>query len=468
VSESIGSSGKGMKLHTKILLGLAIGAVLGVVANQTLGADHEFVRGVNTYVAGPIGQVFLRLLFMIVMPLVFASIALGVAGLGDVRKVGRVGGKAIGYFLGTTALAATLGLIVVNIARPWNQVSPETRTELLARFAGEAAQKVEASATASSAFGIQTLVNIIPRNPIKAMVDGDMLAVIFFGLIVGAALTLIAAEKAAPLLRLLEAIEEVVIKIVGMAMQLAPLGVAGLIFGVTSQFGFDLLRAIAAFVLTVLVALLLQAGITIPLILRFVVGISPALFFTRVRSALVTAFSTSSSSATLPTALAASEQNLGIPPRIARFVLPLGSTMCMNGTAIFEGITVIFLAELFGVDLTVPQMAVVMVMSVLTAVGAAGVPGGSIPLLVGILAMFKVPGEAIAIVLGVDRILDMSRTTVNVWGDLSATAFVAKSEAGWHAGLVPATIGAIDTAPTRDDSPGWPVEERTGGPTVKL
>ena len=462
MSESIGSSDKGMKLHTKILLGLLVGAVLGIIANQTLGDSHPFVRGVNEYVAGPVGQVFLRLLFMIVMPLVFASIALGVAGLGDIRRVGRVGGKAIGYFFATTALAATLGLVVVNLTRPWEQISPQTRAELLERFSSEAATKVTASEAATESFGINTVVSIVPRNPIKAAVDGDMLAVIFFGFMFGAALTLIAADKAGPLLRGLEGLNEVVIKIVEIAMRLAPYGVAGLIFGVTSQFGFDLLRAILAFVLVVLGALILHVVINLSLIIRFAVGMSPLRFFGRVRSALITAFSTSSSNATLPTALAVAEQNLGIPPRIAGFVLPLGSTMCMNGTAIFEGITVIFLAELFGVDLSIPQMAIVMVMSVLTAVGAAGVPGGSIPLLVGILAMFGVPPEGIAVVLGVDRILDMSRTTVNVCGDLSATAFVARSEGVWNASMVPSVEGAVDREVKLDESPGWPVEGATG------
>jgi len=454
MSESIGNTGRGMKLHTKILIGLFVGAILGIVANQTLGADSGLVQGLNRYVAGPIGQIFLRLLFMIVMPLVFASISLGVAGLGDVRRVGRVGGKSIAYFLGTTALAATTGLIVVNLTRPWEQISAATRTELLERFAGEAATKVEASTTTS--FGIETLVNIVTRNPIRSAVENDMLGVIFFGLMFGAALTLIAADKARPLIAGLEGLNEVVIKIVGIAMRLAPYGVAGLIFGVTSQFGFDLLRAIAAFVLVVLGALLLHVVVNISLIIRFLVGMSPLKFFGRIRSALITAFSTSSSSATLPTALAVAEQNLGIPPRIAGFVLPLGSTMCMNGTAIFEGITVIFVAQLFGVNLGIPQMAVVMVMSVLTAVGAAGVPGGSIPLLVGILAMFGVPPEGIAVVLGVDRILDMSRTAVNVAGDLSATAFIARSERVWNASMVPATEQGADSSAPLDDSPGWP------------
>jgi DAACS family dicarboxylate/amino acid:cation (Na+ or H+) symporter len=245
------------------------------------------------------------------------------------------------------------------------------------------------------------------------------------------------------MLGFLEALNDIVIKIVGFAMRLAPYGVAGLIFGVTSVFGFHLLKPLAAYVLVVIGALLIHVVVNLSAILRFLVGISPLVFFKRIRTALVTAFSTSSSSGTLPTALAVAEQNLGIPPQIAGFVLPLGSTMCMNGTALFEGITVIFLCQVFGVDLSLGQMVVVMFMAVITAIGAAGVPGGSIPLLVGILT-----------ILGVDRILDMSRTTVNVWGDLTATAFVAKSEGVWNASMVPAVEG-LDRAHV-DESPGWP------------
>jgi DAACS family dicarboxylate/amino acid:cation (Na+ or H+) symporter len=436
MSESIGNSGTGMKLHTKILLGLAAGLVAGVATNLTVGVDNPTVEAFNRYVAVPVGQIFLRMLFMVVMPLVFASIALGVAGLGDIRKVGRVGGKAIGYFFVTTCLAATLGLVVVNVMRPWERVAPETRVELMDRFAGDASTRVEAAATTAK-FGPETFINIVPRNPIQAAANTDMLAVIFFGLMFGAALTLIAAEKAKPMLDWLEALNEVVIRIIHFAMLLAPFGVACLIFTVSSRFGFDLMIAVAAFVVTVLLALLLHVGITLFAVLRFAVGISPLVFLSRVKAAVITAFSTSSSSATLPTGLEVAETQLGIPRRVAGFVLPIGSTMCMNGTAIFEGITVIFLAEIFSVDLTIPQMAIVMIMSVITAIGAAGVPGGSIPLLVGILTMFGVPGEGIAIVLGVDRILDMSRTTVNVFSDLTATAWVAKNERAWSPEQVP-------------------------------
>ncbi|HQZ39716.1 MAG TPA: dicarboxylate/amino acid:cation symporter [Vicinamibacterales bacterium] len=436
MSESIGSSGPGMKLHTKILLGLALGAAAGITTNLTIGPTHPAVTVVNDYLAYPVGQIFLRMLFMVVMPLVFASISLGVAGLGDIRKVGRVGGKAVGYFMATTVLAATLGLIVVNTLRPWERISPETREELMTRFAGDASGRVEAAAT--SEFGVQTLVNIVPRNPVQAAANTDLLGIIFFGLAFGAALTLLPAERAKPMIDVLEALNDVVIQIIHFAMILAPFGVAALIFGVASRFGFDLLVAIAAYVVTVLLALVLHVGLTLSTIIRFFIGMSPVRFISRVKAALITAFSTSSSSATLPTALDVAETQLGVPRRIAGFVLPIGSTMCMNGTAIFEGITVIFVAKIFNVDLTVPQMAIVMVMSVITAIGAAGVPGGSIPLLVGIMTMFGVPGEGIAIVLGVDRILDMSRTTVNVCSDLTAATWVAKSEGAWSPAQVPA------------------------------
>ena len=450
MSEPI-ASGRGMKLHTKILLGLLIGAVLGVAANFTLGGDHQLVAWVNRYLAGPVGQVFLRMLFMIVVPLVFASIALGVAGLGDLRKVGRVGGKAIAYFLITTAIAATIGLIAVNIFRPGAQLDAGVRTELLETYRADASSRVEVSRQQN--FGIETLVNFVPRNPIRAMVDLDLLAIIFFAFIFGMALTMIVAERARPVIAFLEGLNDVVIKIVEFAMRLAPYGVAALIFGVTSRFGFDLLVPLASYVLVVLGALILHGIGVNSVILRSLIGISPRLFFSRIRSSIVTAFSTSSSSATLPTNLAVIEKNIGVPQSIAGFVLPIGSTMCMNGTSLFEGITVLFLAQVFGLDLSLGQQVVVVIMSVLTAVGAAGVPGGSIPLLVGILSMFGIPPEGIAIVLGVDRILDMSRTTVNVIGDLCATTWVAKSERVWTAASIPPATETMEATSGRDESP---------------
>jgi len=436
-----------MPLHSKILLGLLLGAIAGIAANLGLGPKHPIVVGFDYFLAAPVGQVFLRMLSMVVMPLVFASIALGVAGVGDVRKVGRMGVMTLAYFLGTTALATGLGLFLVRIVEPGNHITAAVRDTLIADYTKGNSQAL-ASATRTAEFGIDTIVNIVTRNPLASAVSGDMLGVIFFGLMFGAALSMIRADRAQAMTTWLEAINDVVTRIIDMAMHLAPFGVAGLIFGVTSRFGFALLAPLGLYVGLVLGALLLHALLTMSLIIRFVIGMSPLQFFRRIRAALVTAFSTSSSSATLPTNIHVGEQNLGLPPQVCGFVYPLGATMCMNGTALFEGITLIFLCQVFGVQLDLGQMAVVMGMAVLTSVGAAAVPGGSIPLLVGMLAMFGVPAEGIAVVLGVDRILDMARTAVNVLGDHTAAAFIARSEGLWHPGMLPAADArAVELAP---------------------
>lgn len=444
---------KGMQLHTKILLGLVVGGLVGIMANVTLGGDHPLVEAVNYYLAGPIGQIFLRMLFMIVIPLVFASIALGVAGLGDLRKVGRIGAKTIGFFLASTALSVMVGLTIVHIVKPGSRITPEIRTELLETYGGDAASSIEAAA--STQFGMETLVSVVTRNPVKSAVDLDLLGIIFFGLVFGAAITMILPDRAKTMMGWLEALNDIVLKIVDMAMKIAPYGVAGLIFGVTSRFGFSLLVPLSFYITVVLVGLLIHAIINYSWILRLLIGVSPLKFFSRARAPIITAFSTSSSSGTLPTSIATAEQSLGIPSQIAGFVLPLGATMNMNGTSLFEGVTVIFLTQVFGVDLTLGQQAIVMIMCVITAVGAAGVPGGSLPLLVGVLAMFGVPAEGIALILGVDRILDMSRTTVNVLGDMVATAFIARTEGVWDASMIPPDDATPGDGPL-DDSPGWP------------
>jgi DAACS family dicarboxylate/amino acid:cation (Na+ or H+) symporter len=442
-----------VKLHTKILLGLVLGAAAGVAASlatdgavagaaqlMQAGAGADSIRAsageaalwverANTYVMGPVGQIFLRMLFMVVMPLVFASLTLGVAGLGDVRRVGKVGSKTVAYFLASTALAAAVGLVLVNLIKPGAGLPEDVRASLMATYSTEASERMTQAGEAN--FGIQTFVKIVPTNPIKSAADLDMLGVIFFSLIFGAALTLIPKQKAEPVTRFLEGVGEAVVRIIDMAMKLAPYGVFGLIFVVTSRFGFALLKPLGLFVLTVLAGLLLHTVVNLSLIQRLMVGLNPLTFFNKVKSAMITAFSTSSSSATLPSALMVAENELRISPTIAGFVLPLGSTMCMNGTALFEGVVVLFLAQVVGLDLSIGTQAVVIVLAVLTAVGAAGVPGGSIPLLVLVIQTVGIPGEYIAIVIGVDRLLDMCRTTVNVTGDLTATCVIARWEGGW-------------------------------------
>jgi DAACS family dicarboxylate/amino acid:cation (Na+ or H+) symporter len=282
------------------------------------------------------------------------------------------------------------------------------------------------------------LVNFFPRNPVQAAASMDMIGLIVFSLIFGAALTLIPEEKAQPVVRVIDAVGEAIVKIIGMAMRLAPYGVFGLIFYVTSRLGIDIVRKLGAYVLVVIVGLVIHGVGSLSVLVRVAGGLSPTVFFSRIRDSIVTAFSTSSSNATLPTNIAVAEQELKIPSEIAGFVLPLGSTMCMNGTALFEGVTVLFLAQLFGVSLALPTQMVVIVMSVITAVGAAGVPGGSLPLLMVVLASVGVPPEGIGVVLGVDRILDMCRTTVNVVGDLTAAVYVARTESEWD----PSAVGS--------------------------
>ena len=416
---------RGMALHTKILLGLLIGTLAGVFANWRWAGDPRLEWVVDN-VAQPVGQVFLRMLFMVVVPLIFTSLALGVASLGDLKRVGRIGAKTIGFFLLTTGLAATIGLAMVNVVRPGDALDAGIRDQLMAEYSTEATER--AVLAEEGGFGINTFVNIVPRNPIAAASEGQMLSLIFFTLIFGIALTQIAPQRAEPVLRVLEGISEAVMVIIGFAMKLAPYGVAGLIFSVTAKFGPEVLRSLALYVVMVLAGLAIQQFAVIPALAKLLAGIGPVTFFRRARALMVTAFSTSSSNATLPTTIRTAQENFGVPPAIAGFVLPLGATMNMNGTALFEGMTVLFLAQVFGVDLSLSQQLLVIGMSVITAVGAAGVPGGSIPLLVLVLEMVGVPGLAIALILGVDRILDMSRTVPNVTGDLLTSLVITRSE----------------------------------------
>jgi DAACS family dicarboxylate/amino acid:cation (Na+ or H+) symporter len=416
-----------VKLHTKILLGLLLGAALGVSANR-LAPDAPWLAWVNNNLANPVGQVFLRMLLMVVIPLVFASITLGVAGLGDLRKVGRVGGRTLAYFFLSTAISATLGLALVNAVEPGAGMDPAVRQQLLETYRSQAAGL---QAGGDTRFGINTFVNIVPRNPVQAAANMDMLAVIFFALMVGAALTLIPAERSKPMIAVLESLGDIVIKIIDVAMKLAPYGVFGLIFFTTSRFGWDLLRQLGVYVVVVFAGLLMHAAVSLSALVRVLGGLSPAVFWRKAWTSVVTAFSTSSSNATLPTNIAVAERDLRIPPKIAGFVLPLGATMNMNGTALYEGVTVLFLAQVFGIELGLGAQLVVILLSVLMAIGAAGVPGGSLPLIMVVLATVGVPPESIAIILGVDRILDMCRTTLNVTGDLTAAVYVARIEGEW-------------------------------------
>jgi DAACS family dicarboxylate/amino acid:cation (Na+ or H+) symporter len=413
--------------HTRILAGLLLGAAVGVTVNYLSEGHPDAVKVVQAVVANvtkPIGDIFINLLFLAIIPLVFASLVVGVTKLGGAANVGRVGAKTLLYFLITTAIAAAIGLSAVNLIRPGDRLPAEQKDQLMAYYQKEAGEKLEKKPE----FGVQTVVNIVPRNPLKAAVDKDMLAVIFTALLVGVALTRIDPEKSRLIIDVLEGVNQVTDFIIRLAMALAPYAVFALIFSTTALFGYQLLVALGAFVATVLLGLAVQLLVVFPVLVRVLGGMSPAEFFRKARGTMVTAFSTSSSSATLPTAIRCAEDELGVPPGVARFVLPLSASMNHNGTALFEGVTVVFLAQAFGVELTIPQQVLVLVLCVLTATGMAGVPGGSLPLIGLVLAAVGVQPGAIAIVLGVDRLLDMCRTMVNVTGDLTTAVYVGRGE----------------------------------------
>ena len=417
--------------HTRILIGLFAGAAVGCTVNALFVESGpptvvpDWLAWVIRNVTKPVGDVFLNLLIMTVIPLVFASLAVGVSRLGDLSNLGRLGARTFAYFLFTSGCAVVIGLVLVNLVEPGKGLPPDTVAELKRSFGGtEEAEKKQQPA----AFGVQTFVNMVPRNPFAAAADMNMLGVIVFALLVGVGLTRIEPAKAEVFGRFLEATGDLMVFIIGVAMKLAPVGVFALVFTTTAQFGFGLLALLGKYVGVVLVGLALQMFVTLPLLLRFMAGRPPLEFFRRVRGVIVTAFSTSSSNATLPTSIKTAEEELKLPPPIAGFVLPLGATMNMNGTALFEGVTVLFLAQVAGFDLTLGQQLIVVALSVITAVGAAGVPGGSIPLLAMVLVAVNVRPDYIFLILGVDRLLDMCRTTVNVVGDLTVLACVSHGE----------------------------------------
>jgi DAACS family dicarboxylate/amino acid:cation (Na+ or H+) symporter len=425
---------KGLPLHTKILIGLGLGVAAGVTVNRIFGGDHPVVVSVVDNFTQPVGQLFLRLLLMIVVPLVFSSLVVGIAGIGDIRKLGRVGLKSFGYCLVISAISVVIGLTLANTIKPGRRIDPSTSAALQQRYASDATKTVEAAKQASTTTPkplMQFVETIVPKNPLFAISgkeDPNMLHLMFFALVVGVGITLLPVTVTEPLLRVLEGIYEITAKIIEMIMKFAPFAVACLLFNNTARFGLDLLQALAWFVITVLLGLSIHMFGVYSLSVYFLSRISPLEFFRRIKTVMLTAFSTSSSNATLPTALRVSEQNLGVPQEINSFVLTVGATANQNGTALYEGITVLFLAQLAGVDLTLGQQLMVVYLAILGGIGTAGVPSGSIPFIIGVLVTIGVNPALIAIILGVDRLLDMCRTTLNVTGDITAATFVARSE----------------------------------------
>ncbi|MDH5760524.1 MAG: dicarboxylate/amino acid:cation symporter [Gemmatimonadota bacterium] len=414
-----------MQLYTKILIGLVAGAVVGAAANLSgIEPFQNFLGALE-----PLGTAFINLITMIVVPLVVASLLVGTASLGDLRKLGRIGGKTLLFYMCTTAVAVSIGLGLSNIVKPGAGVAETTRNELAARYGGDAAARMDLAANAPS--WVETLMSVIPRNPIQAAANMELLPLIFFTICFGAALTVIQADRRDAVLKFFEGVNETSMVLINWIMELAPYAVFVLIASVVGNFGFDLLQSLAVYTLVVVSGLLLHAFGTYALVLRFLAGLNPARFYKRIAAVPLLAFSTSSSNATLPLTIETAEEKLGVSNEVASFVLPLGATINMDGTALYQAVAVMFIAQIYGIPLDLADQMIIVMTATLASIGAAGVPSAGIITLIIVLNSVGLQGQVqagIALILGVDRILDMLRTSVNVTGDLSCAAFVARTE----------------------------------------
>lgn len=414
------------RLQWRMLIGFVSGLALGL-AIYAGAPDAGWVDGLIAYVTQPIGQVFLRLLFMLVLPLLFSALVVGIAEMGEVRMLRAVGIRTLVYTVVVSGIAVAVSLVVVNLLQPGAGVDPVAARQMMGDASQNAAGIIRKSSEAKT--GVEAIVGIIPSNPVTAMSENDVLAVMFFALFFGIGLLLVQSPRTEAVKTVFEGVFEVSMRLIGLVIQLAPIAIFCFMFNLAAQFGWDLIAKLAAYVGVVLLALGIQMFGVFPALLALFARKSPIAFFRETQEASVMAFATASSNATLPTTLRVADTRLKLPPRIARFVLTIGATANQNGTAMFEGVTVLFLAQFFGVELTLTQQLYVMLICILAGVGTAGVPAGSLPVIALILTAVGVPAQGIGLILGVDRFLDMCRTTLNVVGDLvAATVISARSE----------------------------------------
>lgn len=398
-----------MSLTTRILTGIGLGIIVGLIFNFLL---PDLFEPVNTYVFAPLGKVFVNLIKMLVIPIVFVSLVLGTAGISDPKKLGRIGVKTIVFFLSTTAIAIFLALVVALIVKPGvgNFQLPSEEVEVT-----EAPPVME------------TLINIIPTNPITAMAEENMLQVIAFSLFVGFAIARL-GEKTNGLKRIFEQLNDVLMYLVQLVMKFAPFGAFALIATVIGGEGLDGIAAMFKYFILVVIVLILHVLVVYCPALSVLGKMSPIKFFKGFSPAMIVAFSTSSSNATLPVSMRAAQNNLGVSRTVSGFVQPLGATINMDGTAIMQGVATVFIAQIIGQDLTIAQLLTVLLTATLASIGTAGAPGVGVIMLTMVLTSVGLPVEAIALVLGVDRLVDMFRTTVNITGDAVCAVVVDHSE----------------------------------------
>lgn len=391
-----------MNLLTQILIAFIVAIILGIVVGESIS------------VIAPLGDLFLRLIKFIIAPLVLSTLIIGVASIGDPQSLGRVGGKTIIYYMITTAIAIAIGLSLAYIVSPGKGLSIDV---------GEV-EEVEVN---ESEGVIDTFLNIVPTNPFEALANADILQIIFFAVFVGLAITLI-GDKAKPVQTFFESFSEIMFKITDIVMRFAPIGVLGLVAPIVGEYGPSVLLPLLKVILAVAIACIVHAIFVYSLSAKIFANMNPIVFFKGIAPAALVAFSTASSAGTLPVTMKNTQENLGVSNKISSFVLPLGATINMDGTAIYQGVAVVFIAQFYGLDLTFMQLLTVVITTVLASVGTAGVPGAGMIMLAMVLGAVGLPLEGIALIAGIDRVLDMFRTTANIVGDASAAVVVAGTE----------------------------------------
>jgi len=419
-----------LKLHWQILLGLALGLVYGII-----GAVFGWGNFTTAWIA-PFGTIFINLLKFIAVPLVFASLVTGVASLSDLKKLSRIGGKTIGIYVVTTAIAVTFGLVLVNIIQPGTRVPDEAARKLQATYAQEIKTRSESAAVVREQSPLKPLVDMVPSNAFKAASNNrNMLQVVFIAFLFGVGLIRVPREKGQPVLDFFNGLNEVVLRLVDIIMYMAPIGVFALIAQTINQVAgknlnsvWELLAALGVYMLTVILGLIVHMLVTYTALLKSYSKMSLRKFFRGVAPAQLLAFSTSSSGATLPITMECAEKNLGVSEEVSAFALPLGATINMDGTALYQAVATVFIAQALGMQLGIGAQLTIVFTAVLASIGTAAVPGAGIIMLVIILEAVGVPSAGLALILGVDRILDMLRTTINVTGDLAVSVTVAASE----------------------------------------
>ncbi|MBT8144371.1 MAG: dicarboxylate/amino acid:cation symporter [Gammaproteobacteria bacterium] len=418
------------KLHWQILAGLVLGLVYGIVA-----AIAGWVEFTDDWIS-PWGSVFINLLTLIAVPLVLASLITGVSSLADTRKLSRIGGRTIGIYLGTTLVALVIGLVLVNVVQPGRSVPEEMRERLSAIYQDDASARAGMAEDARERGPLQPIVDMIPSNIFASVSNNrSMLQVVFFALFAGVALLMIPREKAEPLIGFFDSLSELVIKMVELIMRIAPFGVFCLLASTITDLAGDdpsqiveLLRALGLYSAVVIAGLAAHMLITYATLISVFTPRRLGEFFSRITPAQLVAFSTSSSGATLPVSMKVAEKNLGVSEEVSSFVLPLGATINMDGTALYQAVAAVFIAQTLGMDLTMGQQITIVLTAMLASIGTAAVPSAGIVMLVIILESINVPAAGIALILGVDRILDMCRTVTNVTGDLTVSTVVATAE----------------------------------------